>query len=390
VRTCFTIETASDWEAVSTRWEGARTPFQDPVWLATWYASFRNLPGLTPLLLTVRARETGEVALRLPLVLHRNGRLRTITFADFGLTDYNAPLLGPAAPRDAATMRMLWREILKALPAADLIRLDKMPARLGDRDNPFTLLARAAPSAVNGNVVKIGDDWNLWRHSLEKTVRKELERSWRVFARHDGACFEIASHPAAAQRFVTAMEAQQAARMQAIGADYSLDDPTIAAFYRCLIDQGLASGYAVVTALVVGDEIVASLLGIRDGHSYVMIRISNAGGDWTSCSPGRLVIERTMAALHADGCRNFDFSVGNYDYKRRFNVAAVPLVNVTASLGWRGTAASWRANLAGRLRLYPELDRTLRSIARRLSTARKLHLQFSPSGTSRPLQRHRD
>ena len=81
-----------------------------------------------------------------------------------------------------------------------------------------------------------------------------------------------------------------------------------------------ASGYAVVTALTVGDEIVATLLGIRDGARYVMIRISNAGEKWSNCSPGRLIIERTMAALHKDGVREFDFSVGNYAYKRRFGV----------------------------------------------------------------------
>lgn len=50
-----------------------------------------------------------------------------------------------------------------------------------------------------------------------------------------------------------------------------------------------------------------------------MIRISNGGARWSKCSPGRLIIERTMAALHQDGVREFDFSIGNYAYKRRFD-----------------------------------------------------------------------
>ena len=41
-----------------------------------------------------------------------------------------------------------------------------------------------------------------------------------------------------------------------------------------------------------------------------MVRISNAGDKWSNCSPGRLIIERTMAALHRDGVREFDFSFG--------------------------------------------------------------------------------
>ena len=55
-----------------------------------------------------------------------------------------------------------------------------------------------------------------------------------------------------------------------------------------------------------------------------MVRISNAGEKWSNCSPGRLIIERTMAALHQEnGVREFDFSVGNYAYKRRFGADAV-------------------------------------------------------------------
>jgi len=49
---------------------------------------------------------------------------------------------------------------------------------------------------------------------------------------------------------------------------------------------------------------------------------------------GRLIIERTMAALHKDGVRKFDFSVVNYAYKRRFGVAHMPLVDILAALSW--------------------------------------------------------
>ena len=124
--------------------------------------------------------------------------------------------------------------------------------------------------------------------------------------------------------------------MHDLGQSYSLDDESSVAFHRELIVRGLADGYVVLTALTCGEEIVASLLGIRTGSHYVMVRISNAGKAWSNCSPGRLVIERTMAMLHADGVRTFDFSVGSYDYKRRFGVSDVALVDLTAALSWRG------------------------------------------------------
>jgi CelD/BcsL family acetyltransferase involved in cellulose biosynthesis len=108
--------------------------------------------------------------------------------------------------------------------------------------------------------------------------------------------------------------------------------------------------------LTVGDEVVATLLGVRSGSGYVMLRNSNAGEKWSNCSPSRLIIERTMAALHKDGVRSFDFSIGNYAYKRRFGVAPLPLVDITAALSWRGMPFALRDRAVYVLRRrYPRL-----------------------------------
>jgi CelD/BcsL family acetyltransferase involved in cellulose biosynthesis len=133
-----------------------------------------------------------------------------------------------------------------------------------------------------------------------------------------------------------------------------LNDDTCAAFYRNLVSENLGNGYAVLTALTAGDD-VATLLGVRHGSHYVMVRISNAGDKWSNCSPGRLIIERTMAALHRDGVRHFDFSIGNYAYKRRFGVVPVALAEITAALSWRGWSFALRDRAARMLHRYPKL-----------------------------------
>ena len=107
---------------------------------------------------------------------------------------------------------------------------------------------------------------------------------------------------------------------------------------------------------------MAALLGIRCGRRYTMIRISNGGARWSNCSPGRLIIERTMAALHQDGVREFDFSVGNYAYKRRFGPAHVSLADLTSALTWRGLPFALRDAAAFRLRRYPQLAARIRRL----------------------------
>ena len=192
-----------------------------------------------------------------------------------------------------------------------------------------------------------------------------------MFTRDPAAAFNIVTDNDEALQVLSTTEVQQGTRMQHLGLNFILNDETCAAFYRNLVRDGVGSGYAVVSALTVGDEVVATLLGIRSGARYVMVRISNAGEKWSNCSPGRLIIERTMAALHQDGVREFDFSIGNYAYKRRFGVARLPLVDVTAALSWRGWPYALRDRAARELRKYPQACGLREARARQAAVARR-------------------
>jgi len=339
----FRVELIHDWNKAAARLEGAMaqgraTPFQHRHWLGAWYRCFASREAARPLIAVISDPHTRDLVAILPLCIQTQRGLRIAEFA--GSADYNAPILGPASTGSAAETAAWWRHLCRELArlpgGCDLVRFRKMPAAMAGWVNPLASLGSVQPSALTGHLVQVGEDYDAWRYSLEKTVRKELERSWRVFVKHDGAGFKQIHDPDEALRAFATLEAQQSARMHDLGRSYSLDAESSAAFHRELIVRGLADGYVVLTALTSGEENVATLLGIRTGSHYVMVRISNAGKAWSNCSPGRLVIERTMAMLHADGVRTFDFSVGNYDYKRRFGVSDVALVDLTAALSWRG------------------------------------------------------
>jgi CelD/BcsL family acetyltransferase involved in cellulose biosynthesis len=357
----FRVEFFRDWTQAAARWNetSAQTPFQDHRWLKAWYAAFANFPGVEPLMVIISDAATSEQVALLPLVRRVQNGVRIVEFADLNLTDYNAPLLTAAAPRDAKSARAMWRDLLAALRrlpgGADLVRLRKMPLDIAGQPNPLALLDGARPCPLNGNVVTTGEDFAAYRRSLERTVRKNLERSWRVFTRDPAAALRIVTDPNEALRVLSTMEIQQSARMLHLGLNFALNDETSAAFYRHLVSEGLGGGYTVLSALTSGGEVVATLLGIRSGSRYVMLRSSNAGEKWSNCSPGRLVIERTMAALHKDGVRSFDFSIGNYAYKRRFGVVPLPLADITAALSWRGMPYALRDRAVYEVRRHPRL-----------------------------------
>jgi CelD/BcsL family acetyltransferase involved in cellulose biosynthesis len=341
----YAVELTSDWNHVARDLFGASaqahlTPFQHRHWLGAWYDGQTSDPTSAPVIAIVRDRRQNHVLAILPLVIRRWASLRIAEFA--GGADYNAPIFGAAAAKQTIDPLTLWAAIRLALVNApggcDIVRFSKMPMAIDDLRNPLAYLPGTEACALAGHRLQPGDDYENHRHARERTFRKELERSWRVFTKNEGARFERITDSARALHVFTTLEAQQSARMQELGKDYTLDDESSSAFHHDLIHRGIDDGYVVLTALTCGETIVATLLGIRVGATYLMVRISNIGGTWSNCSPGRLIIEQSMMALHGDGVRSFDFSVGTYDYKRRFGVVDVPLRDLLAAVSWRGQA----------------------------------------------------
>ncbi|BCP51876.1 hypothetical protein K32_04930 [Kaistia sp. 32K] len=356
------------WDAALPRWQalldGALfSPFQAGPWLSHWYQRFAGNPGVEPLLVHV-ADASGADVLALPLILRR-GRLRSIEFADLGITDYNAPLLGPAAPSDEAGARVLWRAIRAALPAADLFEFTKVVTAIGERPNPLTLALGGEVSNLFGNYVRIDGDYEGWLRSLSKDNRKELGRFWRVFTRDERARFVLAETRAEVEAIYAGLIVQQSERIASLGLPYLLDEPDYDAFYRELILDGLKDGSARLTALMAGDELVAGLYGVAHGDHYSMVRISTAGGQWANCSPGRLVIERTMEALYRQGFRTFDFTIGDYGHKRSFEVANIPLVNIHQGASWRAWPTIGYEGAKAFVKRHPALERFARKVLRR-------------------------
>ncbi len=359
------IELFNNWKTAAPAFQklaadGASLPFQQRDWLDAWYLHPGRQPGIEALPVVIHV--DGVPALALPLVRRRARGLVHVEFADGGLTDYNAPVLGPAAPRSPAGAVELFRALRAELRGVDVIDLARMPAAVKGKINPLALLPEARSARLAGNLIQIDGSWDEWHHSFDRRYRKELERIWRVFTRHEGAAFKQLGPGPEAQAVYQRLTVLQRDRLTSQGIPYLLDQPAKAGFYRDLLASGLASGSVILTALTVGDEVVAALYSVGDGQHMFMLRLSTAGGEWTKCSPGRLIIERTMHALFERSYRTFDFTLGDYEYKKRMGVVSVPLTDVRVSASLKGLVPVAIGRLHARARRSPRL----RAVVRRL------------------------
>ncbi|KRQ06332.1 GNAT family N-acetyltransferase [Bradyrhizobium manausense] len=350
----ISVEFLRDWQQAALRLNGGhRTAFQHGYWLGAWYEAFE---GVAPLIAVITDAATAKDIAVVPMFSHFRRGIRIVEFADLGVSDNNAPIVAGDANFDAAGAEAISAALvdgLRALPDRfDLLRFKKMPSYVGAKPNPLVSLGRSGSCSLNANLVLTGDDYADYQASIK---RMQMPRCWRVFNRHAGARFEIATDVERAHQLLDVIDIQQQERMQQIGLRFVLNDAAHSRFYRDVARRGVSEGYAVISALVCDEGIVATAFGVRYGATFYLLRIGNAGKRWANCSPGLLVTERTMAALHAQGVRRFDLSIGNHDYKRRFGAEPLPLTDVTVALSWRGLPFVLRDHAAQGLRRHPRL-----------------------------------
>ncbi len=331
------------------------TAFQTAAWLAPLYGVLAPGLGARPLGISVYEARSGELALILPLVVVREGRLKIARFPDLGVSDYCAPVLGPAAPSDAARAAALWPAILSALDGIDLVDLTLMPPEIGGRPNPLALLPLAQRGRHSRHAMEVPGTVEDFVRSRGRKFRKEVERSFRVLEREGPVEFRRAETRDEIGRAFAALEAQQSTRRRETGGDYALDRPEYSRFYAELLEEGTGRGFAHLFTLSCRGEIVATLAGVAHDGAFTQLRIANAGERWRHASPGRLIIVEAMRYFVARGTRTFDMGIGNYLFKERFGADETPLYDLVAPLTWMGLPRAVVARAKARLRHSPRL-----------------------------------
>lgn len=212
----FHVEFIRDWsQAVRFRDSASDvTSFQHRHWLDAWYRAFDTL---APLIAVISDTATQNHVALVPLICREQNGIRLVEFADLGVSDFNAPILAPDAPRDFAGVRTMNSALLAALhrlpDRPDLIRLKKMPTEIQGRPNPLVAFGWTGSCSLNSNLIEVDDDFEAYRSSIRKM---QMPRCWRVFSRYPGARFQVATTVGEALRFLDVMDIQQHERMKTL------------------------------------------------------------------------------------------------------------------------------------------------------------------------------
>jgi CelD/BcsL family acetyltransferase involved in cellulose biosynthesis len=343
-------------------WPGARSlgaarahVFQTRGFLGVWAATFGVDLGLEAYFVEVRDG-AGERVLLVPLAIEPRGRLRVLGFADQSCADYNAPIL---YPNDIAwtpeLARALWAKIEAALPAADLVVLDKMPAMVGDLVNPLYLLAdETNPESCHGS-----DLTRPWAE-IEATQAqlKTLKRKARGLEKLGEMRFVVATDRAERDRLLARLLEQKQRRFEDTRVPGFAENPSPKHFFEQATEVFAETGDLHLAGLEVGGELIATSWTVSVGRRIYELMIGFEAGEWARHSGGRILNLRFLEWAKATGFDYLDHGIGDEEWKTENCDTHVPLGRVVVARSGRGRRRLMREALLRRVRgtaLYQRL-----------------------------------
>jgi len=312
IRVFDSIEAAEpSWREFETR--AVMHAFQRFDWIRAWYDEVAVREGhIEPFVVELDASDE-HPGMLLPLAIVELGGARVLTWMGGSVSDYHAPLLDldtastPTRPEDA---REIWRQLRRELPSFDAVHFEKQPERIGAAENPFRDGQPHMPSASTSV------DPARQQRSPSR-MSKNNRRLQRRLEDEGDVRFVVADEPELADELTRVMMRQKSARYRATGVWDMFSNDAYRNFYLRMTREGVSSGLIHVSALICGDDFVAtewSLVG--SDHCYGLL--SGFEQEYARFSPGNLLMEHVLDWCADRRLSTYDFTTGSEGYKQRW------------------------------------------------------------------------
>lgn len=344
------------------------TVFQAPEWIDTLAeAAEQSARGMA--FFVAIGRCDAPASMVLPLVETVERSRRVVSFTDFGLSDYNAPILLSAETYSADDMSAVWAAVKGLLGANDLVHLTKLPEMIDGQPNPFLALPSARRMSLTSCDTNIFMPWTECEaQMLPEDYRGYLRSKRRRKGKNHPLRFQLVSDADDAARVFDVMASQRKDRLAALGAHDVLSDPVWRDFYAKLARPVVDGGITRLFSLESGNETIATLMGLARGKRFHVIMLTFSNGEHSAVLPGLQLLRDVMAWAAEAGFTTFDFTIGNEEYKAKYAVTRHPLFEIVEPLSLAGLAPAVTSRAKAKLRSHPALHSAARFVASRVAT----------------------
>jgi CelD/BcsL family acetyltransferase involved in cellulose biosynthesis len=350
-------------------WQGLEQNAYHSVFQSSWYMKplleiVAPANGAHPCIVMVFDQRQDTPIMLVPFVSMRRHGQRVIMQADFDLCDYCAPVFSRNYDWEQADIHAIWEQVLKALPASDVLSIKKMPTHIEAFLNPLAGLTEAELMGVSTMRLQPGVT------ELPTKVLREVRYKLRKLDQDGGLKEVIAHDPKDLHALLDCAIEQRAKRCEELKIENILQHPEIDAFYRALIDSSGEGAAMVGYGLKQAENYVAVSLGIVVNNIFNGLILSIGDHTTRRYSPGICVATRQLQWAAESGCRYCDMGVGGAAYKSRFGGAVTELMELEQSRSPIGVAGTSFLRARRKLRIglqsYPQLNHQVRRLMRKV------------------------
>jgi len=291
------------------------TPFQSYEWLFHWY-SFVGEPFLSIKPQVILLWKGKTLLAIFPFGISRSYGIKVLKWLGGYQADYMGPLLSRKwVDVDFKKVKDLMNTTISRY---DVMHLEKQKQIIGNIKNPFL---SNFPSYKNLDTykVRLEESWELHSNKkVKKKIRLDSLRQYRRLSKIGKIKFMIAQDSHDKKIIIESMISQKSRRYKEIGAWNMFKIPEYQNLYMGLIDISENQFNLHCSALLVGDKIVATHVGIYNNEVFYYLMPSYESGGWEKYSPGRLLLERLLEWSINNKLKWFDFTCGGEEYKKNW------------------------------------------------------------------------
>jgi CelD/BcsL family acetyltransferase involved in cellulose biosynthesis len=296
---------ASDWGELSRECPQA-TPFQGPEWLLSWIEVFRPVPAAV-----VEVRDEGRLVGLAAFLIYRRESQLVLAFAGGGVSDYLDVLALPG--RELEIVRAI-RSTVEAEPDWTNFELTDIPPR-----SPLLAVAEFGPYIAahdNSSVLPLPRTSEELLHRFSKRQRANLRNARSRLERAGGGSVELAGPPTLGE-FLDDLFRLHRWRWSKAGQAGVLADERVRAFHALAAPRLLARGILRLYRLRLENRTVAAIYALFQGATAYCY-VQGFDPEFSSLSPGNLLLYSVIEEAMRAGIENFDFLRGLETYKEHW------------------------------------------------------------------------
>jgi CelD/BcsL family acetyltransferase involved in cellulose biosynthesis len=282
----------------------------------------------------------GSPVALLPLAVRSIGPIRIGMFLGGRESNFNLGLFRADAGFDEPRVRRLLIEAARQSKSpVDLYHLRNQPRRFEATDNPLALAnAQPSPSFAYGATLP-ADLAALEKRSSKEARRKQRQKEARLSETGD-LLYEHCADGQRAIKIARALLTQKSARLAAMGASSTFDNPAMRKFIE---ESALASGDGALEfhALSIDGRILATYAGLaRRGRFSLLMNSFDMDPEISRSSPGDLLLQALLRNLVTRGFTHFDLGAGEARYKNAVCDETIELCDVVFPTTLKGVLAA--------------------------------------------------